>query len=95
MYMKRLKIMFVLLALTSLVTSCGSQKTNNSTQNDDVSDGEDNSNNNSSGNQSSGDNGSNNNQGNQTNNNDTPAVTLDAIDYVKVYAKKSRLCLDR
>ena len=87
--MKRLKIMFVLLALTSLVTSCGSQKTNNSTQNDDVSDGEDNSNNNSSGNQSSGDNGSNNNQGNQTNNNDTPAVTLDAIDYVKVFAKKS------
>ncbi len=74
MYMKRTKIMLVLLALTSLVTSCGQ----NSASNSNSPGGE--GNNQSSGNQSGGNN--NNNQGGS-------AVTLDAIDYVKVYSKKS------
>ena len=70
--------MFVLLALTSLVTSCGARSSDSSKQ-DGVSGGEGN-------NQTpanpSGDNGS-------SNHVDTVAVTLDPIDFVKVFAKKS------
>ena len=76
--MKRFKILLVLLATASLVTSCGSKSSNSSNQ-DGVSGGEGNSQ--TPANPSGGNNGS--------SQNTTPAVTLDPINYVKVFAKKS------
>lgn len=74
--MKRYKIILVLLTTFSLVTACGNKQQQKPSNDNDVSDEEGNNN-------QSGDN-----QGSSSQDN-TPAIVLDAIDYVKVFAKKS------
>ena len=87
--MKRLKIMLVLLALTSLVTSCGQKQSDPSHQSGDNTPSGEGSGTDQTPGGSSGGNGDSTDPQGDPGQDDTPPVTLDAIDYVKVFAKKS------